>query len=64
MKNLFLVMLCLLLLAGCQADLPQEGSSPSSADEESLPAVSVEESYGGGYRLRVICKSAVPGGFP
>ena len=46
MKNLFHVMLCLLLLAGCQADLPQEGSSPSSADDESPPAVSVEESYG------------------
>ncbi len=45
MKNLFLVTLCLLLLAGCKADLPQEGSSPSSADEESLPAVSAEESY-------------------
>ncbi|MBO7157309.1 MAG: hypothetical protein J6W31_01770, partial [Clostridia bacterium] len=45
MKNLSLVMLCLLLLCSCKADLPQEGSSPSSADEESLPAASAEESY-------------------
>ena len=45
MKNLFLVMLCLLLLAGCKADFLQEGSSPSAADEESLPAASAEESY-------------------
>lgn len=47
MKNLSLVMLCLLLLCSCKADLPQEGSSPSAADEESLPADSTHGSVVG-----------------